>query len=474
MARGGTECDSPVVHRERECHTMQKLKFAQETSTLPKKSHALPTCTSDDGPIVWGFSEERPINKIGKSTNKKWYNNAELKQSLRETGVEKGVEEKASTANGESSGGNVEELKGDIAENELEEKSDALVVQVEYVGDKASVEYREGDGLAPGGVEEVTEMAAKVEFEDGMRAEMKGGKGTDRYESGEEVVAERAVKREIEEKDTEGKRILEKEHKVAPKRKNIRKRRRSAKPQRDKEANSSASFVETVLLWLLTVFLWWQAFSSRKFPLSVWIVFLIFMSRMACGVEGLFIDTSNDHWNVSCIACKSPECAAAVNKIWCGEDELLKGLPIPLCTSIPQKPKTACHHDGRAFVLMVKEVNECNMEYLDNHVSSEKTECPPLLEAIQGNNTLSPPPLNGSSSVGVIVASVLSFVGVIGVVAVYLIRQKHQGASRNQDEETEMSGLNNGTNQNGGPANRDNNEEVAVNMLESPLSHRQQ
>ncbi|KAM9464136.1 uncharacterized protein ACWYII_009458 isoform 14-T19 [Salvelinus alpinus] len=397
MARGGTECDSPVVHRERECHTMQKLKFAQETSTLPKKSHALPTCTSDDGPIVWGFSEERPINKIGKSTNKKWYNNAELKQSLRETGVEKGVEEKASTANGESSGGNVEELKGDIAENELEEKSDALVVQVEYVGDKASVEYREGDGLAPGGVEEVTEMAAKVEFEDGMRAEMKGGKGTDRYESGEEVVAERAVKREIEEKDTEGKRILEKEHKVAPKRKNIRKRRRSAKPQRDKEANSSASFVETVLLWLLTVFLWWQAFSSRKFPLSVWIVFLIFMSRMACGVEGLFIDTSN--------------------------------------------------------------------------------ECPPLLEAIQGinsNNTLSPPPLNGSSSVGVIVASVLSFVGVIGVVAVYLIRQKHQGASRNQDEETEMSGLNNGTNQNGGPANRDNNEEVAVNMLESPLSHRQQ
>ncbi|KAM9464128.1 uncharacterized protein ACWYII_009458 isoform 8-T10 [Salvelinus alpinus] len=450
MARGGTECDSPVVHRERECHTMQKLKFAQETSTLPKKSHALPTCTSDDGPIVWGFSEERPINKIGKSTNKKWYNNAELKQSLRETGVEKGVEEKASTANGESSGGNVEELKGDIAENELEEKSDALVVQVEYVGDKASVEYREGDGLAPGGVEEVTEMAAKVEFEDGMRAEMKGGKGTDRYESGEEVVAERAVKREIEEKDTEGKRILEKEHKVAPKRKNIRKRRRSAKPQRDKEANSSASFVETVLLWLLTVFLWWQAFSSRKFPLSVY------------------------HWNVSCIACKSPECAAAVNKIWCGEDELLKGLPIPLCTSIPQKPKTACHHDGRAFVLMVKEVNECNMEYLDNHVSSEKTECPPLLEAIQGNNTLSPPPLNGSSSVGVIVASVLSFVGVIGVVAVYLIRQKHQGASRNQDEETEMSGLNNGTNQNGGPANRDNNEEVAVNMLESPLSHRQQ
>ncbi|XP_055743190.1 uncharacterized protein LOC129826462 isoform X3 [Salvelinus fontinalis] len=453
MARGGTECDSPVVHRERECHTMQKLKYAQETSTLPKKSHALPTCTNDDGPIVWGFSEERPINKIGKSTNKKWYINAELKQSLRETGLEKGVEEKASTANGESSGGNVEELKGDIAENEQEEKSDALVVQVEYVGDKASVEYREGDGLAPGGVEEVTEMAAEVEFEDGMRAEMKGGKGTDRYESGEEVIAERAVKRAIEEKDTEGKRILEKEHKVAPKRKNIRKRRRSAKPQRDKEANSSASFVETVLLWLLTVFLWWQAFSSRKFPLSVY------------------------HWNVSCIACKSPGCAAAVNKIWCGEDELLKGLPIPLCTSIPQKPKTACHHDGRAFVLMVKEVHECNMEYLDNYVSSEKTECPPLLEAIQGinsNNTLSPPPLNGSSSVGVIVASVLSFVGVIGVVAIYLIRQKHQGASRNQDEETEMSGLNNGTNQNGGPANRDNNEEVAVNMLESPLSHRQQ
>lgn len=77
-----------------------------------------------------------------------------------------------------------------------------------------------------------------------------------------------------------------------------------------------------------------------------------------------------DHWNVSCIACKSPGCA--VNKIWCGEDELLKGLQIPPCTSIPQKPKTACHHDGRAYVLMDKEV-ECNMEYLANYVSSEKT-----------------------------------------------------------------------------------------------------
>ncbi|XP_045559156.1 uncharacterized protein isoform X1 [Salmo salar] len=467
MARGGTECDSPVVHGERECHTMQKLKFAQKTSTLPIKSHALPTCTDDDdGPIVWGFSEERPINKIGKSIkqSQKWYNNAELKQSLMETGVENGVEEKASIANGESSGGNVEELKGDIAENELEEKSDASVVQVEYVDDKACVEYREGDGLATGGVEEVIEIAAEVEYEDGMRAEMKGGKGTDRYESGEAVVA---VMSEIEEKDAEGKRILEKEDKVAPKRKNIRKRRRSAKLQRDKEANSSASFVETVLSWLLTVFLWWQAFSSRKFPLSIWIVFLIFMSRMPCGVEGLFIDTSNDHWNVSCIACKSPGCA--VNKIWCGEDELLKGLQIPPCTSIPQKPKTACHHDGRAYVLMDKEV-ECNMEYLANYVSSEKTECPPLLEAIQGiysNNTLSPPPLNGSSSVGVIVTSVLCSVGVI-VIVVYLIRHKHQGASRNQDEETEMSALNNGTNQNGGPANRDNNEEVAVNMLEGP------
>lgn len=236
---------------------------------MPIKSHALPTCTDDDdGPIVWGFSEERPINKIGKSIkqSQKWYNNAELKQSLMETGVENGVEEKASIANGESSGGNVEELKGDIAENELEEKSDASVVQVEYVDDKASVEYREGDGLATGGVEEVIEIAAEVEYEDGMRAEMKGGKGTDRYESGEAVVA---VMSEIEEKDAEGKRILEKEEKVAPKRKNIRKRRRSAKLQRDKEANSSASFVETVLSWLLTVFLWWQAFSSRKFPLSI-------------------------------------------------------------------------------------------------------------------------------------------------------------------------------------------------------------
>lgn len=139
------------------------------------------------------------------------------------------------------------------------------------------------------------------------------------------------------------------------------------------------------------------------FCFTVGIVFLIFMSRMPCGVEGLFIDTSNgedyiffffsnnelfcilsrtgiccalslcaivDHWNVSCIACKSPGCA--VNKIWCGEDELLKGLQIPPCTSIPQKPKTACHHDGRAYVLMDKEV-ECNMEYLANYVSSEKT-----------------------------------------------------------------------------------------------------
>lgn len=69
--------------------------------------------------------------------------------------------------------------------------------------------------------------------------------------------------------------------------------------------------------------------------------------------------------------------------------------------------------------------------------------------------------------------SLSGFIGV--VVAVYLIRQKQQGASRNQDEETEMSALNNGINQNGGPANRDNNEVMAVNMLDNggPLSHRQ-
>ncbi|XP_029534190.1 uncharacterized protein LOC115140163 isoform X4 [Oncorhynchus nerka] len=219
-------------------------------------------------------------------------------------------------------------------------------------------------------------------------------------------------------------------------------------------------------------------------------LFCIVMLGVASGTGGVF--TSNDHQSLSCIACKSPGCAADVTKIWCGEDELLKGLPIPLCTSISQKSKTVCQHNGRTFVLMIEEGKKCDMEQYHDHVPSEKTECPPLLEAAQnsrldtvrGDTTLSaptlnadmttsPPPENGSLFVGVIVILVIGFIGV--VVAVYLIRQKQQGASRNQDEETEMSALNNGIKQNGGPANRDNNEEVAVNMLDNggPLSHRQ-
>lgn len=125
------------------------------------------------------------------------------------------------------------------------------------------------------------------------------------------------------------------------------------------------------------------------------------MLGVASGTGGVF--TSNDHQSLSCIACKSPGCAADVTKIWCGEDELLKGLPIPLCTSISQKSKTVCQHDGWTFVLMIEEGKKCDMEQYHDHVPSEKTECPPLLEAAQdsrldtvrGDTTLSAPTLNG-------------------------------------------------------------------------------
>lgn len=94
----------------------------------------------------------------------------------------------------------------------------------------------------------------------------------------------------------------------------------------------------------------------------------------------------------------------------------------------------------------------------------------------QGDTTLSAPTLNADMTTSPPPENAIVLLrGFIGVVAVYLIRQKQQGASRNQDEETEMSALNNGINQNGGPANRDNNEVMAVNMLDNggPLSHRQ-
>ncbi|XP_064793124.1 uncharacterized protein LOC135513982 isoform X1 [Oncorhynchus masou masou] len=466
-----------AVYEETEC---RKNGPAQDTNLPPETSSALESGTS-----ISSSREVLPAPPTAILEN--IHESGEINLNLAEGGKGGGSVERVFTGD-EDTSGFVKELSWNSGDCNKEERRDAF--SDEGVSDTVSAEWRKGDFFVPVGLE-VTEMAAEGEFKDGMRAEMKAGKGTNSYESGEELVAERAVKREIEEKDTEGKLVLEKEHKVAPKRKNIRKRRRSAKPQRAIEANSSASFVETVLSWLLSVFLWLQAFSPTTLCWSPNSLFCIVMLGVASGTGGVF--TSNDHQSLSCIACKSPGCAADVTKIWCGDDELLKGLPIPLCTSISQRSKTVCQHDGRTFVLMIEEGKKCDMEQYHDHVPSEKTECPPLLEAAQdsrldtvrGDTTLSaptlnadmttspPPPENGSLFGGVIVILVIGFIGV--VVAVYLIRQKQQGASRNQDEETEMSALNNGINQNGGPANRDNNEEVAVNMLDNggPLSYRQ-
>ncbi|XP_035620060.1 uncharacterized protein LOC118377294 isoform X4 [Oncorhynchus keta] len=451
-----------AVYEETEC---RKNCPAQDTNLPPETSSALESGTS-----ISSSREVLPAPPTAILEN--IHESGEINLNLAEGGKGEGSVERVFTGD-EDTSGIVKELSWNSGDCDKEERRDAFS---EGVSDIVSAGWREGDCFVPVGVE-VTEMAAEGEFEDGMRAEMKEGKGTNSYESGEELVAERAVKREIEEKDTEGKLVLEKEHKVAPKRKNIRKRRRSTKPQRDKEANSSASFVETVLSLLLSVFLWLQAFSPTMLSWSPNSLFCIVMLGVASGTGGVF--TSNDHQSLSCIACKIPGCAADVTKIWCGEDELLKGLPIPLCTSISQKSKTVCQHDGRTFVLMIEEGKKCDMEQYHDHVPSEKTECPPLLEAAQdsrldtvrGDTTLSAPTLNADMTTSPPPEN--GFIGV--VVAVYLIRQKKQGASRNQDEETEMSALNNGINQNGGPANRDKNEEVAVNMLDNggPLSHRQ-